>query len=333
MRLLKAIRREPVDCTPVWFMRQAGRYMPEYRALRQKHSILDICRTAELAAEVTLQPLKKFPGLDAGIIFSDILLLTEPMGIQVEFVKNEGPQIHNPIRTMADVEALKPVEPERDLPSVLDAIRLVKREVKVPLIGFAGAPFTLASYMIEGGPSKDYAKTRALMLTPVWPKLMEKLAEAVSTHLRAQEKAGADLVQLFDSWVGNLSADEYRDHVMPYVKRIFRSLRGPSIHFGTKTSHLLELMRDVGGTCVGVDTLTKLDEAWERLGDVAVQGNLDPLLLIGPADPLLAGADDVLRRAANRPGHIFNLGHGILPETPMDNVQAVIEHVHSRSKR
>ncbi len=333
MRLLNALHKKPVDCTPLWFMRQAGRYMPEYRELRKKHSILDICRTADLAAEVTLQPLKKFPGLDAGIIFSDILLLTEPMGIQVEFVKGEGPAIHNPIATMADVEALKPVVPERDLPSVLDAIRLVKKEIKIPLIGFAGAPFTLASYMIEGGPSKDYVKTRTLMKTPVWPKLMEKLAEAVSTHLRAQEAAGADLVQLFDSWVGNLTVDEYREHIMPYTKRIFRSLRGPSIHFGTKTGHLLELIRDAGGTCVGVDTHTKLDEAWERLGDVAVQGNLDPQLLLGPLDKLLAGVDDVLSRAGNRDGHIFNLGHGILPETPMDNVAAVIEHVHAKTKR
>jgi uroporphyrinogen decarboxylase len=333
MRLLQAIRKEPVDCTPLWFMRQAGRYMPEYRALRQKHSILDICRTAELAAEVTLQPLKKFPGLDAGIIFSDILLLTEAMGIHVEFVKNEGPAIHNPIATLADVQALRPVEPERDLPSVLGAIRIVKKEIKIPLIGFAGGPFTLASYMIEGGPSKNYAKTRALMTTPVWPQLMEKLAEAVSTHLRAQEAAGADLVQLFDSWVGNLSADEYRRHVMPYSARIFRSLRGPSIHFGTQTAHLLELLRDAGGTCVGVDYRIPLDEAWGRLGDVAVQGNLDPTLLLGPVDPLLAQVDEVLRRAANRPGHLFNLGHGILPETPMENVQAVIERVHSRTRR
>jgi uroporphyrinogen decarboxylase len=314
-------------------MRQAGRYMPEYRALRQQHSILDICRTAELAAEVTLQPLRKFPGLDAGIIFSDILLLTEPMGIQVEFVKNEGPAIHNPVATMADVDALKPIVPERDLRSVLDAIRIVKRESRVPLIGFAGAPFTLASYMVEGGPSKDYAKTRALMKTPVWPRLMEKLADAVGAHLRAQEAAGADLVQLFDSWVGNLSVDEYRVHVMPYTERIFKSLRGPSIHFGTQTAHLLELIRDAGGTCVGVDFRIPLDEAWERLGDVAVQGNLDPALLLGPVDRLLGQVDDVLRRAANRPGHIFNLGHGILPETPMEHVQAVIEHVHSRTKR
>jgi len=333
MRLLKAIRKQPVDCTPIWFMRQAGRYMPEYRALRLKHSILDICRTAELAAEVTLQPIRKFPGLDAAIIFSDILLLSEPMGIHVEFVKNEGPAIRNPIATEADVAALKPVEPERDLPSVLNAIRIVKRELKVPLIGFAGAPFTLASYLVEGGPSKDYAKTRALMGTPVWPKLMDKLADAVSAHLRAQEAAGADLVQLFDSWVGNLSADEYRSHVQPWSKKIFASLRGPAIHFGTQTSHLLELIRDAGGDCIGVDFRIPLDEAWGRLGDVAVQGNLDPTLLVGPPDTLLTHVDDVLRRAGNRAGHIFNLGHGILPETPMEHVEAVINHVHSRTKR
>ncbi len=333
MRLLKAIRKEPVDCTPVWFMRQAGRYMPEYRALRLKHSILDICRTAELAAEVTLQPIRKFPGLDAAIIFSDILLLMEPMGIRVEFVKNEGPAIQNPIAAEADVAALRPVEPEKDLRSVLDAIRIVKRELKVPLIGFAGAPFTLASYIVEGGPSKDYAKTRALMTTPLWPKLMEKLAAAVSTHLRAQEAAGADLVQLFDSWVGNLSVDEYRQYVMPYSAQIFKTLRGPAIHFGTMTSHLLELIRDAGGDCIGVDYRIPLDEAWQRLGDVAVQGNLDPSLLVGPPDALLTHVDDVLRRAGNRPGHLFNLGHGILPETPMDHVAAVIDHVHSRTKR
>jgi uroporphyrinogen decarboxylase len=333
MRLLKALRKEPVDCTPVWFMRQAGRYMPEYRALRLKHSILDICRTAELAAEVTLQPIRKFPGLDAAIIFSDILLLAEPMGIKVEFVKNEGPAIQNPIATEADVTALRPVEPERDLPSVLNAIRLVKRELTVPLIGFAGAPFTLASYLVEGGPSKDYAKTRALMKTPIWPKLMDKLSDAVSTHLRAQEAAGADLVQLFDSWVGNLSADEYKTHVMPWSRRIFQSLRGPAIHFGTMTQHLLELIRDAGGDCIGVDYRIPLDDAWTRLGDVAVQGNLDPGLLLGAPDQLLTGVDEVLRRAGNRPGHIFNLGHGIVPETPMEHVEAVINHVHSRTKR
>ncbi|HLF93781.1 MAG TPA: uroporphyrinogen decarboxylase [Planctomycetota bacterium] len=334
MRLLKALRREPVDCTPVWFMRQAGRYMAEYRELRKKHTILEICKTAELAAQVTFQPIRRFPGLDAAIIFSDILVLTEPMGIQVEFVKGEGPAIHNPVATEADVAALKPVEPERDLRPVLDAIRIVKRDLKVPLIGFAGGPFTLASYIVEGGPSKDYAKTRALMKTATWPKLMTRLSDAVSAHLNAQLKAGADLVQLFDSWVGNLSVDEYREHVMPYSKRIFSALKGPSIHFGTQTAHLLESIRDAGGTCIGVDFRIPIDEAWKRLGDgVAVQGNLDPSLMVGPPEPLLAATDEVLSRVGGRPGHLFNLGHGILPETPLENVEAVIERVHARTRR
>jgi uroporphyrinogen decarboxylase len=333
LRLLKALRREPVDRTPVWFMRQAGRYMAEYRELRKKHTILDICKTAELAAQVTLQPLSRFPGLDAAIIFSDILLLTEPMGIQVEFVKGEGPSIGNPVATEDDVAALKPVVPERDLRPVLEAIRMVKRELRVPLIGFAGAPFTLASYLVEAGPSKDYARTKALMKTPVWPTLMGKLADAVAAHLNAQLAAGADLVQLFDSWVGNLSTAEYRQHVMPFSGRIFASLKGPSIHFGTQTAHLLELMRDAGGTCVGVDHRIPIEEAWGRLGDVAVQGNLDPNLLLGPREPLLAAVDDLLARVHGRPGHLFNLGHGVLPETPVENVEAVIERVHSRTTR
>jgi len=333
VRLLQALRREPVDRTPLWFMRQAGRYMAEYRELRKKHSILEICKTAELAAQVTLQPIHRFPGLDAAIIFSDILLLSEAMGIQVEFVKNEGPAIRNPVATLKDVEALKPVVPERDLKSVLDAIRIVKRELKVPLIGFAGGPFTLSSYMIEGGPSKDYAKTKALMKTPLWPKLMTALADAVAVHLNAQLAAGADLVQLFDSWVGNLTVEEYKESVQPYSRRIFQSLKGPSIHFGTNTAHLLESIRDAGGTCIGVDYRIPIDEAWKRLGDVAVQGNLDPQLLLGPKEPLLAAVDDVLARVKGRPGHLFNLGHGILPETPLENVDAVIERVHSRTAR
>lgn len=334
MRLLRALRREPVDCTPVWFMRQAGRYMPAYREVRRRHTILEICRTPELAAEVTLQPLRRFPDLDAAIIFSDILLLLEPMGIRVEFVRSEGPVIRNPVASERDIEALRPVEPERDLRPVLEAIRLVKRELKVPLLGFAGAPFTLASYLVEGGPSEDYARTRALMATPAWPRLMEKLADAVGAHLRAQAAAGADAVQLFDSWVGVLSPEDYRRHVLPHSKRILASLPVPSIHFGTRTWDLLELMREAGGDAVGVDWRRPIDEAWARLGEgVAVQGNLDPQALLGPRDELLRRTDDVLRRAAGRPGHIFNLGHGILPETPEESVAAVIERVHERTRR
>ena len=333
MRLLKALRREPVDCTPVWFMRQAGRYMAEYRELRKKHSILEMCRTAELAAEVTLQPIRRFPNLDAAIIFSDILMLVQPMGIQVEFVKNEGPAILNPIASESDVAALRPLEPERDLKPVLDAIRLVKRELQVPLIGFAGAPFTLTSYLVEGGPSKDYVKTKAFMRTDGWPRLMEKLGGAVAAHLNAQAAAGADVVQLFDSWVGQLTVEEYREYVLPYSRAIFQSLRTPSIHFGTQTGPLLEIMAEAGGTAIGVDWRVSIDEAWARLGDRAVQGNLDPQALLGAPDQLLLRADDVLRRVNGRPGHIFNLGHGILPETTPENVAAVIEHVHARTRR
>jgi uroporphyrinogen decarboxylase len=332
-RFLRAVRREPVDCTPVWFMRQAGRYMPEYRKLREKHPILEVCMTPELAAEVTLQPIRKFPGLDAAIIFSDILVLVRPMGIRVEFVKGEGPEIQNPVASEADVAALRDPDVERELRPVYDAIRLVKRELSVPLLGFAGAPFTLASYLVEGGPSKDYARTKAMMKTAAWPRLMTKLADAVTAHLRAQAAAGADAVQLFDSWVGNLTADEYRERVLPYSRRILGAAGVPTIHFGTQTAHLLELMREAGGTVSGVDWRIPLDDAWRRLGDVAVQGNLDPRAMLLPREELLAKVDDVLARAAGRPGHIFNLGHGIVPETPMENVQAVIDRVHERTRR
>jgi uroporphyrinogen decarboxylase len=271
--------------------------------------------------------------LDAGIIFSDILLLAEPMGIRVEFVKGEGPSIDNPVRTESDVRALRPVEPERDLRPVLDAIRILKKELEVPLIGFAGAPFTLSSYLVEGGPSKDYARTRALMKTPLWPALMEKLSAAISAHLRAQEAAGADIVQLFDSWVGNLTPGEYREHVLPWSRRILSSLRGPSIHFGTKTGPLLELIREAGGDVVGIDTVTPLDQARARLGDHAVQGNLDPEALFLPKEQLLRKVDEVLDRAGRAPGHIFNLGHGILPKTPMESLDRVLERVAERTRR
>ncbi len=331
--LLKALRREPTDRTPVWFMRQAGRYMPEYRALREKHGILDLCWTAELAAEVTLQPVCRFPDLDAAIIFSDILMITQPMGIQIEFVPTEGPAIRNPVAAKTDVDALRLPEPERDLKPVLDAIRIVKRETKVPLIGFAGAPFTLACYLVEGGPSDNYLKTRTLMRQPEWPRLMDRLSEAVLAHLRAQAAAGADAVQLFDSWVGILGADEYREHVMPWSKRILDGLDVPAIHFGTRTAPFLELLRDAGGDAIGVDWRIPLDEAWGRLGDVAIQGNLDPSALLLSPGELLHRVDEVLARAGGRPGHVFNLGHGVLPETPVEHVAAVIEHVHERTRR
>ena len=335
MRLLKAARREPVDRTPVWFMRQAGRFLPEYRKLRERHSILDLCADPELAAAAAMTAVNAFPQLDAAIVFSDILQILIPMGIHVEFVAGEGPRIRNPVRTAADVSALKPVEPERDLKGPLGAIRILKRELgsRMPVIGFAGAPFTLATYLVEGGPSRDYARVKSLMASEplAWGTLMSKIADSVVAHLRAQAAAGADIVQVFDSWVGALGVDDYRDSVLPWSKRVFTSLGTPSIHFGTGTAALLELMRDAGGDVIGLDWRVDLADARRRLGDgVAVQGNLDPAALLLPRPQLERRIDAVLDRAAGKPGHIFNLGHGVLPETPVENVVATIERVHAR---
>ncbi|MEK6683912.1 MAG: uroporphyrinogen decarboxylase [Nitrospirota bacterium] len=335
-RFLLACQRKPTDCTPVWFMRQAGRYMKEYRAIRKKHSILTICKTPELAAQVTLQPIEQFD-LDAAIIFADILLPLEPMGIELEFAKGEGPVIHNPVRDAAAVKALATFEPDEKTPFVMEAIRTVRRELngKVPLIGFCGAPFTLASYMIEGGHSNNYIRTKQMMLhSPrVWKELMTKLAEMMASYLRAQIRAGAQAVQIFDSWAGCLSPDDYREYVMPYSRLTIAGLKKegvPVIHFGTGTSGSLESLREAGGDVIGVDWRINLDDAWKRLGpDVAIQGNLDPVVLFGPVKEIERRVKDILKRAGGRPGHIFNLGHGILPETPVENVAAVIETVHT----
>jgi uroporphyrinogen decarboxylase len=331
-RFLRACRRQTVDTTPVWFMRQAGRYMPEYRDLRQKHSLLELCRTPELAAEVTLQPVRRI-ALDAAIIFSDLLLPLEPMGLPFDFVKGDGPVVSAPLRSEADIERLRPVEPREAFAPVLEAIRLVRRELDVPLIGFVGAPFTLASYAIEGGRSASYAHTKELMYRRpgAWHRLCAKLSAMAAEYLRAQVEAGVQVVQVFDSWVGALAPGDYREFILPHVRRIFDALAGidvPKIHFGTGTAMLLELQREAGGDVIGVDWRIPLDSAWERIGDRAVQGNLDPALLLAPLDRLRSAADDVLRRAAGRPGHIFNLGHGILPSTPLEHVQALTDHVH-----
>ncbi len=333
-RFLRACRREPTDVTPVWFMRQAGRYMPEYRALRAKHTLLEICKTPDLALEVTLQPLKL--GVDAAILFADILLPLEPMGAPFEFAKGEGPVIHSPIRTRADIAALRVFEPAEGLGYVLDAIRLIRRELdgKTPLIGFAGAPFTIASYLIEGGKSSDYRITKQMMWSEpeAWAALMGTITEVVRRFLRAQVEAGVQAVQLFDSWVGSLSPADYRASVQPYVQKILRDLETtgvPVIHFGTNTGSLLEAQRDAGGTVIGVDWRTPLGAAWKRVGyDRAIQGNLDPQLLCAPREVAARYAHEVLREAEGRPGHIFNLGHGIIPETPVDNVKAMIDLVH-----
>jgi uroporphyrinogen decarboxylase len=332
-RFLRACRREPVDRTPVWLMRQAGRYMPEYRALRQKHSLLELCRTPELAREVTLQPLGL--GVDAAILFSDLLLPLEPMGIRFDFVSGEGPKIENPIRGADDVRALRRFEPRESLGFVMEAIRLLRRELTVPLIGFAGAPFTLASYALEGGHSSSFAATKTMMYADPrsWHALAGLLSELVLEFLTAQVEAGVQAVQLFDSWVGALDEADYRELVLPHVARVLQGLKPlgvPLIHFGTGTAHLLHLQREAGGDVIGVDWRIGLDEGWRRAGEgVAVQGNLDPTALFGPRDLLLRKADDVLRRAGGRPGHIFNLGHGVLPGTPVESVRALIEHVHA----
>ena len=338
-RFLKACRREPVDCTPVWFMRQAGRYMAEYRSLRAKYSMLELCKTPELAAQVTIQPIDRFP-LDAAIIFADILLPLEPMGLSLEFAEGEGPIIHNPVRNQADVERLKIIDGD-ELEYVAEAIRQARRSLngRVPLIGFAGAPFTLASYAIEGGSSRNYLLTKQMMYCEpkAWHQLMDKFARVITGYLRRQIKAGAQAIQLFDSWVGCLSVGDYVEYVLPHVQLIFEGLKRegvPMIHFGTGTSAMLRQMREAGGDVIGVDWRIHLDEAWATVGhDVSVQGNLDPLTLFAPLHEIERRVADILRRAGGRPGHIFNLGHGILPTTPIDHVAATIDMVHRLSQR
>ena len=334
-RFLRACRRLPVDVTPVWFMRQAGRYMPEYRAIREKYSLLEIVERPQLAAEVTLQPVRAL-GVDAAILFADILLPVVPMGLPLEFIKGEGPSISSPLRSADDIGRLRLLDAESDLGHILEAVRLVCAELDgvLPLIGFAGAPFTVASYMIEGGPARDYRYTKSLMYSDpdAWNALMGKLADSLAGYLLAQVRAGAQAVQLFDSWVGALSPQDYTRFVLPYSQRVLRAVEAsgvPVIHFGTGTATLLRPMQAAGGSVIGLDWRVPLDEGWASLGQtVAVQGNLDPVALFAPLPVLRAQVQDVLSRAAGRPGHIFNLGHGILQHTPVDNVRAVVEMVH-----
>lgn len=311
--------------------------MPEYRKLRERYTLIEICKTPELALEVTLQPLQL--GMDAAILFADILLPLDPMGASFEFAKGEGPVIHEPIASRDQIDRLRVIHPEESLAYVMSAIRLLKRELKVPLIGFAGAPFTLASYLVEGGKSANFAKTKKLMFgaPDAWRALMEKLSEVVRRYLRAQIAAGADAVQLFDSWVGDLSPADYAEYVQPHVQRVLsdiETLGVPVIHFGVGTATLLEAMRDAGGTVIGVDFCTPLDAAWKRIGyDRGVQGNMDPCALLATRDVAVKHAQRALDEAGGRPGHVFNLGHGITPETPVDNVRAVVDHVRQASAR
>jgi len=321
-------------------MRQAGRYMAEYRALRERYSLLELCRTPELATEVTLQPVRRID-VDAAILFSDLLLPLEPMGIPFDFVRGEGPAIEAPLRSEADLRRIRLFEPRERLGYVLEAIRQIKAALgtRVPLIGFAGAPFTLASYAIEGGHSSSFAHTKALMYgcPAEWHRFCETIAEIVGHYLVAQVEAGVDAVQLFDSWVGALNAADYREFILPHTRRIFDIVAPtgvPTIHFGVGTSSILRELREAGGDVIGADWRTPLDEAWETIGpDRAVQGNLDPTLLLGPLDRVFAATDDVLARAGGRAGHIFNLGHGILPTTPVEHVQALARYVHQKTRR
>ena len=336
---LRACRRESVDYTPVWLMRQAGRYLPEYRRVRDRFSFLELCRDSDAAAQVTVDTVRRL-GVDAAIIFADILLPLVPMGVGLKYEKGDGPRIERPVRTMYDVERLHPVSVEDSLGFVAQTVRIVRRELDqtTPVIGFAGAPFTVASYAIEGGGSRNYVATKSLMYRDpqTWHRFMEMIASMTAEYLNMQIAAGAHVVQLFDSWVGALSPSDYRRFVLPYSRQVIRAITPgtPVIHFGTMTGSLLTAMRDAGGDVIGLDWRVDLDEAWSQLGDgVGVQGNLDPVLLFTSADDVRAAVRDILRRAGGRPGHIFNLGHGILPETPVDNVLALVDAVHEFSRR
>ena len=331
---LRACRREPTARTPIWLMRQAGRYQPEYRELRTRYSMFEICTTPELAAEVTLMPLRRFD-FDAAIMFSDLTIPFTAMGAPFVLKESVGPVMDSPVRTAADVARLKVIEPEESLGFALETLRILRRELAVPLIGFTGAPFTWAAYLVEGGGSRDYRITRALMYEEpaTWHSLMELLAENVYRYLNAQIEAGAQAVQLFDSWVGILPVHAYREMVMPHMRPIFERLAPlgvPVIHFGTGTATLLESMKEAGGDVIGIDWRVPLGQARARLGpDVALQGNLDPVALLGSPDTVQREACHVLEEAGDRRAYIFNLGHGILPETPLENVQRLVEVVHA----
>jgi uroporphyrinogen decarboxylase len=336
---LKACRGEPTSYTPIWLMRQAGRYQPEYRAIRQKVSFVELCKTSELAAEVTLLPVEQL-GVDAAILFADILLILEPLGIGFEFSKNDGPVIAKPVRTNADIDAVSEnIHAAQSLDYVMQTVKKVRAGLngKVPLIGFAGAPFTLASYAIEGGGSREYLATKRLMYSDegAWNVLMHKLTSAVIDYLNAQVEAGAECLQVFDSWIGALGPSDYVRYVKPHMQRLFAGLdkRVPHIHFGTGTATLLAHQLEAGGDVIGFDWRVDLGATWKTLGAKAVQGNLDPYSLLAPREELQRRAADVLRSAKGKPGHIFNLGHGIFPEAPFEQVRALVDYVHETSQR
>jgi uroporphyrinogen decarboxylase len=333
--LTRACRREAVERTPVWFMRQAGRSLPEYRELRKRHDLFSVCRQPELCAEVTLQPVRAHD-VDAAVMFADIMLPVIGMGVDVELVENVGPVIADPLRTSADVERLQVPDPEEAVPFILEAVRLVRAELSPEkgVIGFAGGPFTVAGYLIEGKPTREFVQTKRCMYgqPEVWHGLMDKLADTFAAYLQAKVAAGADVIQLFDSWVGTLSAEDYEEFVAPYSARVLAAVDVPTIHFGTGTAHLLPAMAAAGGDVIGLDWRIPIEQGWEIVGaDRGVQGNLDPALLLGPFERVAAAANRILDAVASRRGHIFNLGHGVLPDTDPADLARLVELVHART--
>ncbi len=338
-RFLRAARREPTDTTPIWIMRQAGRYLPEYRAVRSRVSFLELCKRPDLAAEVTLTA-QAVLGVDAAILFADLLPILEPMGFKLEYTQGDGPAIHNPVRVLDDLGRIRELGDVEELGFVFETVRLVRKNLpaNIPLLGFAGAPFTLASYVIEGRGSRDFAKTKRIMYgsRELWDGLMTRLADSLIKYLLRQIESGCQAVQIFDSWAGCLSPADYREHVLPYSRRVFAGIPRdvPTIHFLTGNPALLPLQREAGGTIIGIDWRVELGEAWRTVGDdVAVQGNLDPVTLQADLATIKSRARAVLQGAAGRPGHIFNLGHGVLPETDPDNVKALVAFVHEQGAR
>lgn len=338
-RFLRACRREPVDRVPVWYMRQAGRYDPDYRKIKEKYSLLEICRQPELAAEVTMMPVRKL-GVDAAILYSDIMNPVASIGIEFDIVKDIGPVIHNPVRSEEDVDRLVPIDAERDLGHVLETIRILNRELDVPLITFAGAPFTLASYIVEGRPSKSYIRTKALMYgqPAVWHKLMGKLADMAASYLRAHAASGAQAVQLFDSWVGALAPQDFKEFVLPHVEHIFAQtadLDMPKIYFpGVSSGELLPLMDNLQADVIGLDWRVSIAEGRRRTGGrFAVQGNLDPYVLTAPQDVIHAKARAILDEGMREPGFIFNLGHGLFPEASLDKLKELTDYIHDYTRQ
>jgi uroporphyrinogen decarboxylase len=331
--LVRACRREPVERTPVWFMRQAGRSLPEYRAIRERYGLFEIVAQPELCAEVTLQPVRRHD-VDAAVMFTDIMFPVVGMGVAVELVESVGPVIEQPVRTAEDVDRLRVPDPEEAVPTILEAVRLVRSELspEKAVIGFCGGPFTVAGYLVEGKPSREFTAVKRLMYSEpdVWHALMDKLADTFAAYVLAKVRAGADVIQLFDSWVGALSPGDYEEFVAPYSDRILGSLDVPTIHFGTGTAGLLRQLRDAGGDVIGVDWRVPLDVAWDQIGfDRGIQGNLDPAVLLGPWERVEDATAEILARAGGRPGHVFNLGHGVLPDTDPDDLKRLVELVRT----